>query len=291
MRGLWSTLHDVTAAKLSGLPREVLQRPLAGAEFCVDFRPRGFATLDEQHNHLPRVFDTLHRRLAPWMGRFVGTRVYRETERRGTTGHLVEDRETRLLVRDPPAILLPRKDAGSGGFVNLGTIYFGHRISARWQGCGWGDDPMVQVRLYVKVEDDRKPMPAHAWCVRVEVTLNGPALAAVLDAHVVEDLIGAKLRRLGTEYLSLHRAIPDPGKLRARRGTSKSLIAAINAGVRDHSHRQATRSAREGNYRMMRDGMIRFKPAPGLSRFTRDALTEFSRAAKRRGGKSGGTAK
>jgi hypothetical protein len=138
------------------------------------------------------------------------------------------------------------------------------------------------MRLYIKVTDDvGTPIPRSEWRTRVEVTLNAPALDAVLDVRTVGDLHRAKLRKLGGSYLRLARPVEDPprrfGSARSHASFRKSMLALLKKkAVRD-----VVEALRQGNATQHETGMVTYKTVPQLTTPIKTALDNYTRGVAR----------
>ena len=106
--GHWATLHDVSGKTLASLPEAVLDRPIARLEFSIDFVAKHAKTEAEQVSELIRVYDLMHRRLAPWNARSDcrTSRPHGAVRRRRTARYSPSRRSRRSGVRDRPCRLV-----------------------------------------------------------------------------------------------------------------------------------------------------------------------------------------
>lgn len=281
-----ATLHDVTPKILLGLPTEVLSRPVACLEISIDLVAKRAVSAEGQLDELIEAYELLHRRLTPWQGRFVPPTM-RRSLRRGHSDSIL--RQTWLVRTDvngvvwmreaaPVRIVSPLRDG-----VDLKrdhVVYFGDRPKRSWSNLPDAPPPMAQVRLYLKTWDDGATLLRPRWRTRMEVTLNGAALAVVLGIRTMRDLQTADMRTLVKEYLLLctPQPAPDIGMPKMRPGAMKALLERRFQWIAENDR---ARAVADGNFTQLREGLIAFKPASSLNRNILDAASGFARALSR----------
>lgn len=246
--GIQSTLHSVGGRVLAGLPDQILDRPVASLEFSIDFVAKLARSDAQQDADLIRTYTLLHRRLAPWKGRFSSTRLTRSDA--PASNDLVISGNPLAGISPSGAHWFRHTPSRSikgpkviSGDMRAHTVYFGHRPTPSWE--GWDPHPGVQVRLYIKVTDKGKAIPRKLWRTRVEVTLNGPPLDNVLGVRSVRDLQTANMRLLVHEYLRLMSPREDPRLITAP-GVPVHWKATVERGLHVKARHDVTGDYYEG---------------------------------------------
>jgi hypothetical protein len=283
-QGNWATLHDPRPRSLVLLPSTVLKRPIAGLEFSIDLVAKKAGTDAEQLEELSAVYDLLHRRLAPWKGRFLTPGV-RRSYARGQKDVMIKYRApteaelkgTVLLREAWPKVRLPIRRDGRK-LVRAHTVYFGDKPDPSWSNLPTPPAPCAQVKLYLKVTDDGADLPRNKWRVRMEVTLNAAAIVEVLGVATLHDLQHADMRTLVNEYLRLTSPQPAPPKVRM---PSTVIGAMLISQLRKRAVQDAAAAVRNGNFTQLEEGMITFAPVQDLDRSILAAAGEFQRAMRR----------
>lgn len=302
-RGYWARLDDVRPADLMSLPDKALARPVTLAEMSVDFIPKGVTSVQQQARILIDTYRVLFRRLTSWKGPFIGTRIYCSNGREVDARTLLDNRRS-MRCDDKTGQWLfsePEYDAGDDEllplvadrdvpyviavneeFEHCFTIYFGHKVYPSWPYASKAYKPNAQVRLYIKVTDNGKKLPRQQWCVRVEVTLNGPALQEVLGVSTLGGLQGAKLQRLVPLYMQLCRAEPATHRRSVPKALTRSApYRALLAGEYRHAEQVARSATRNGNLTAIKSEAVNFKPTD-LTKYLTSSMVEYVRACARK---------
>lgn len=294
-QGSNATLHNATASALAALPESVRRCDLAGAEISVDFQAKGCNSEQEQAQLLADALNLLVRRLAPWGCPFISPRIFIATggpeDRAVDSGHpliRVDARGTpRLLKLRPHKRLVDVRwpVAIAGSFSHLETIYYGEKVNPTWTDVAHLVNPQIQLRVYIKVEDNDRPLPRDLWRTRVEVVMNGPAIYAVLGARRVGDLLTTSLKALGTRYLKLACAHPSP-RTPARSPTPVHALILARRAQLDMADAEAAAIA--GNHLQSQHMGLIFKNKKALNRPIVDALRDYGRSVARAEARSAG---
>lgn len=284
-QGLRSTLHDLTAKKFASLPPAILIRPVAAVELAIDFHAFGKVPRSDEVELLIETYMVLHRRLAPWRAPFVGDRIYRNRGPGSQARHLsskkplLEQRADGIWLREYEAPTIWRPFVVSSD-LRCYTVYFGDTPTPNWANLGWMPEPRAEVRLYIKVTDQRRPIDQKLWRTRVEINLNGAAMAEVLGVRTVGELRETDMRLLATEFLSLMRtrAMTTKPLNKMRRGPLRALLQERRQSIAD---RDAYDGTLQGNYSQFQGGAVEFKPVPKLNIHITSPLREFQRSIQR----------
>lgn len=285
-------MHNLRALELLALPKSVRSRPLAALELSIDFYPRGAPTPEAAHVLMADCFEVLFRRLAPWKSGLIRNLV------RASGGR----RQIRNLYEEPAPmwsasgeLLIPGWAPGDhlgrafrpeliDGRVRSETIYYDKPIEESWAHYQIQPEPGAQVKLYYKTTDCGQELPASQWRVRVEVTLNGAALAQ-RGVHRLEDIDQTALTAITGEFILLGRVVAT--ELRSPRRRRKNLMGDWMARElhRRHQHSQARAielASTEGMVATMpRDDLLRFKTAPALMNMVRVPVADFFKPQRR----------
>lgn len=286
-KGARFTLHDLAPKDLARVSTAAPDAEIALVEFSYDLKPKNFCSDDEQARLLRETYLVLQRRLVPASGPFMTARTFRTNRPQPHRGELLIRRESKPklslsgqpLFRDPPQRSLAISSLSSAGLKKCHTIYWGDKPRETWSHSKKRQKGGAQVRLYIKTADHGAPLPREDWHVRVEITLNGPALIASVGARNVGDLASVNLRKLATTYLSMSRPLAVPVRVRVK--SNPIFTEMFNRRFRSVADQDAKLATINGNFTQFEGGMVSFRKVPSLTELVADALYEYSRSVRK----------
>lgn len=283
-RGIWFSAYDVTARDLVEIIRVAPAGEVALLEVSIDLFPARGTAVEDGHHHIVGSYQALLRRLAPVTDEFLAPRIHfcgktadgKKLKQTAVRHDPSESASSAPSVRERLDVL-PPAPVHETDTIRASTAYFGHKPNPTWSNSPIALPGNAQIRLYIKVTDKRLPIPRPQWRTRIEVTLNSPPLAAILNVRRLEDLATANLRVLATHYMRLTVTTPTkPPKFHP------DLAAPLRALLTERFVTLASRdrhgSVARGNFSVADGGFVDHHRNPDLTEMLCDAIYDYSRA-------------
>jgi hypothetical protein len=229
------TIHDLDPRDIAALRRVFPQARVLGIEVAVDARPSRFVP-DENKRMLEDGFREFARHLFPYQGPKLA-----EAKTAGFVPALRKPVPFNLRIPKPTEQLL-----------------FGFR-----------DDQDAQVKVYLKVTDNRKALPVRKQCVRVEVAIK-QGLCEELGIGTLESLLDFRFRQVLSPYFRM-----AGGVVAVKSRTERPVLKIVEARIADLRQADADRAWQVcgvQGVRGMKDPKVRFRRHSDLNRRIGKAL-------------------